>query len=315
MLQQTTVKAVIPYYKRWLEVFPDVEALARARLQTVLMMWQGLGYYERARNLHAAAKIFVNKYGGKIPAEYDKLEKIPGFGPSTTAAVLSLAHDQLHPVLEANVRRVMMRILGIHGEANGRHDPSILAELRSIIPIKSSGLFNQALMELGALICRARNPLCLSCPVSSFCRAFTRGEQEVIPKPRKRTYRRIEAVVGIIEKDGRFLIQKRPATGLLAGLWEFPGGRVKRGETREKAIGREIKEELGAEVAQAAFLVKVHHSYTQFQVDLYAYACRLRTDPVPNSGQQKWVRIGDLHKYPFPSGNAKIIQFLENRRE
>jgi A/G-specific adenine glycosylase len=315
MLQQTTVNAVIPYYERWLEIFPDVKALARARLQTVLKMWQGLGYYERARNLHTAAKIFVNKYEGKIPAEYEKLDKIPGFGPYTTAAVLSLAFHKPHPVLDANVRRVMMRILGIHGEANGHHDQSILAELQTIISIKSAGSFNQALMELGALICKARNPLCLLCPVQPLCRAFKRGEQEIIPKPKKRTYRRVEAVVGIIEKDGRFLIQKRPATGLLAGLWEFPGGKVKRGETREKAVAREIREELGAEVAQATFLVKVNHSYTQFQVDLYAYACRLRMDPAPNSGRQKWVRIKDLRKYPFPSGSAKIIQFLENMRE
>jgi len=313
MLQQTTVQAVIPYYERWLKDFPDVESLAKARLQKVLRTWQGLGYYQRARNLHTAAKILVKKYEGKLPADYETLKTLPGFGPYTTAAVLSLAFKKTYPVLDANVRRVMMRILGIEGQADGRPDLSILTELQIIIPRRCPDLFNQALMELGALICKPRNPFCLSCSAQPLCLAFERGEQEVIPKPKKRNYRRLQAVIGIIHKEGRYLIQKRPSAGLFAGLWEFPGGKIKRGETRQKAIAREIEEELDAKVEKAKFLVKVDHSYTQFRVDLYAYACRLENDPKLKPGRQKWVKLSDLHKHPFPSGSAKVVQFLENK--
>lgn len=312
MLQQTTVGAVIPYYAEWLKLFPDLEALARAPLQKVLRAWQGLGYYQRARNLHAAAKIFVREHGGEVPSDQPTLLGVPGFGPYTTAAVLSLAFNQPYPVLDANVRRVMMRIIGIHGEADGRPDKNILERLYDEIPRGSPGDFNQALMELGALICRSRNPLCLLCPVQHACRAYDDGEQEIIPKPKKRSYRHITAVVGIIERDGRIFIQKRPPAGLLAGLWEFPGGKVKRGENREKALAREIKEELGAEVARAKFLIKVDHSYTQFRVDLHAFACRIKGHIEGKAGRQKWVALKDLRKYPFPSGSVKIIQFLEN---
>jgi len=313
MLQQTTVNAVIPYYEKWLHVFPDIRSLARAPLQKVLKTWQGLGYYQRARSLHLAARIIVNQFGGKVPRDYDLLKKIPGFGPYTTAAVLSLAFGKPCPVLEANVRRVMMRIQGIHGESKASHDQTILKRLSSVIPAGRPGDFNQALMELGALICRSQNPLCLLCPVQSSCWAFKRGEQEVVPKPQKRSYRKITSVVGIIKKEGRYLIQKRPSSGLLAGLWEFPGGKLKRGETREKALVREIKEELGADVDKAKFLVKVDHSYTQFRVALHAYECSLKNDPALESGKQKWVSLKDLHKYPVPSGSAKIINFLETR--
>jgi A/G-specific adenine glycosylase len=313
MLQQTTVSAVIPYYLRWLKAFPDVASLARARLQEVLKTWQGLGYYQRAQNLHAAAGIFAKKFRGKIPRDFETLIKIPGFGPYTTAAVLSLAYNEPHPVLDANVRRVMMRISALRGQADGRRDGRILAELRAIIPKKSAGSFNQAMMEFGALVCKSRSPECLGCPVLAFCLAFELGEQEVIPLPRKRSFRRISAVVGIIEKDGRYFIQKRPSSGLLAGLWEFPGGKVRPGESFIKALAREIKEELGAEVAKADFLIKVEHFYTTNHVMLRAYRSRLKGRPRMTRGIHKWVALGNFHKYPFPSGSAKIVRFLENK--
>ena len=313
MLQQTTVGTVIPYYEKWLTLFPDLEGLARAPLQKVLRAWQGLGYYQRARNLHAAAKIFVRDHRGRIPADPETLLAVPGFGPYTTAAVLSLAFNRPEPALDANVRRVMMRIMGIHGQADHRPDKTILERLHDEIPRRSPGDFNQALMELGALVCRSRNPLCLLCPVQPACRADDAGEQEIIPKPKKRSSRHITAVVGIIENDGRILIQKRPTAGLLAGLWEFPGGKMRRGESREKALAREIKEELGVEISRAIFLVKVEHSYTQFQVDLHAFSCRLKREPELKAGRRKWVTLKDLRKYPFPSGSVKIIRFLENK--
>jgi A/G-specific adenine glycosylase len=315
MLQQTTVPAVIPYYKKWIQVFPDIKSLASSPITKVLKVWQGLGYYQRAKNLHRAARIIVRNFGGKIPQNYEDLRSLPGFGPYTTAAILSLAFDKPFPVVEANVRRVMMRLLLIRGEAHPMNDRLFLSWLQPLLPRKNIGLFNQALMDLGALVCRAQNPLCLLCPVQAFCKAFKVGEQEVIPSPKKRSYKKIETVVGIIQKNGKYLIQKRPSTGLLADLWEFPGGKRKAGETLGDALRRELKEELGADVRQTKFLVKVQHSYTQFQVSLYAYECSLKAKPKSSNNLLRWVTIRGLRHYPFPSGSAKIVNFLEEREK
>lgn len=146
-----------------------------------------------------------------------------------------------------------------------------------------------------------------------FCLAYKQGEQEVIPAPRKRNYRKIETVLGIIKESGKYLIQKRPSTGLLAGLWEFPGGKRKKGETREGALRRELREELGAEVKEEKFLLKIRHAYTQFQASLYAYECTLRSKPRLRRDSQRWVAPWALKQYPFPSGSAKVVRFLEKR--
>jgi A/G-specific adenine glycosylase len=314
MLQQTTVGAVIPYYEKWLKLFPNIKSLAHAPLQKVLKAWQGLGYYERARNLHRAAKILAKKSCGKLPDRYEELRALPGFGPYTTAAVLSIAFGQSYPVIDANVRRVLMRIYGIRGEADAGHDKNLLGRLMPHFPKKYAGTFNQALMELGALICKPRNPLCLLCPVQSFCQAFDRGEQEIIPRPKKRTSHKIEAVVAIIRRDGKVLLQKRPSTGLLAGLWEFPGGKKKSGESLKAALAREIREELGADLGQARFLMKVRHSYTQFDVTLHAYEGILQGEPRLKKYLHRWVALRSLQNYPFPSGSAKIINALQEEQ-
>ncbi|MGZ5438479.1 MAG: A/G-specific adenine glycosylase, partial [Candidatus Aminicenantales bacterium] len=191
MLQQTTVPAVIPYFERWVRVFPDVRSLARAPLRKVLREWQGLGYYQRARNLHQAARRVAREYGGKIPADEKALRRLPGFGPYTTAAVLSLAFGQPLPVVDANVRRVLMRILGLRGQAEPRVDKDLRVFLDKFFPASAPGDFNQAMMELGALVCRSRSPQCLACPVRRFCRAAREGIQETIPLPKKLTLQKI----------------------------------------------------------------------------------------------------------------------------
>ncbi len=314
MLQQTTVRAVVPHYARWLRIFPDVEALARASLHEVLKAWQGLGYYQRARNLRLAARIICQRYDGAIPAEYEALIGLPGVGPYIAAAVLSLAYDKPFPVLDANVRRVGMRLYAIHGKASSRSDNILLEKIRGHFPAKYAHDYNQAMMELGALVCRPLNPSCLVCPVQRFCLAYESGEQEVIPTPRKRAFQKIEAVVGIISDGRRYLIQKRPAKGLLAGLWEFPGGKKKKGESLRAALHREIKEELGVEVRNERLLFKVRHAYTHFQVNLFAFECELESAPRIRSPVQRWVSLPALKRYPVPSGSARIVGLLEDRR-
>ncbi|MCX6571058.1 MAG: A/G-specific adenine glycosylase [Candidatus Aminicenantes bacterium] len=314
MLQQTTVPAVIPYYERWLKVFPDIGSLSRASLRKVLREWQGLGYYQRARNLHKAAKTIVREYGGRIPDDECTLGSLPGFGPYTTAAVLSLVYGKPQPVIDANVRRVLMRVLGLRGTAEARVDKTLRAFLETVFSKDSPGDFNQAMMELGALVCRSRNPQCLACPVREFCRAAREGTQEIIPRPRTLGLEKIEAVVAVIEKDGRILIQKRPSRGLLADLWEFPGGKVERGESLVQALRREVREELGAEVEDVRRLTTVHHAYTRFQVTLRAYACKLRDEDFKTGPRRRWVTLNSIRRYPLPSGSVKIVDFLAARR-
>lgn len=314
MLQQTTVQTVLPYFTKWIKIFPTLKDLSQAPLQKILKSWEGLGYYQRAKNLHAASRIIMEKFKGRIPQDYKALKELPGFGPYITAAVLSLAYDKPFPVVDANVRRVLMRLKGTQGETDPKNDKALLDFLSGYFPEKKPGIFNQAMMELGALVCRPKNPSCLLCPLNDYCQAFKNGEQEVIPLPKKMNYRRIEAVVAIIRKNGKFLIQKRPSKGLLADLWEFPGGKKKSGETLEEALHREIKEELRTDLQSEKFLIRVNHAYTQFQVTLYAYECRLKDRPRLNKNHHRWVTLRAMRHYPFPSGSAKIIKYMERKK-
>jgi A/G-specific adenine glycosylase len=206
-----------------------------------------------------------------------------------------------------------MRLMNISSEANPNKDNELKQHLMAYIPSNGTSLFNQAMMEMGALVCRPKNPLCLLCPIIDFCTAYKQGTQEIIPKPKKRQYKRIETVVGIIKDRERYLIQKRPSDGLLGDLWEFPGGKKKKGESLRNALQREIREELKAENKIGKFLTQVQHSYTQFQVTLYAYECFLKSQPCLLNGIHRWSTLKGFRKYPFPSGSVKIIRHLEER--
>ncbi len=310
MLQQTTVRAVLPYYKRWIALFPDVRVLARARLEKVLRAWQGLGYYERARNMHRTARLLVRDYGGRIPSDEALVSRLPGFGTYTTAAVMSLAYNKPLPVVDANVRRVLMRLLGIEGPARSAGERTLVARLRTFFPSAQPGLFNQAMMELGALVCRSRNPLCLSCPVRPYCRAVEAGKQDIIPEPKRRSTQKIEAAVAVIDRDKRYLIHKRPPHGLLAGLWEFPGGKLEPGERPEAALRREVREETGGDVKNVRPLTTVKHAYTQFSVTLRVYLCEFRQVPELPKDVYRWVTLPSLRRYPLPSGSVRIVDVL-----
>jgi len=315
MLQQTTVAAVIPHYEKWLRLFPDVFALARSPLPKVLKAWEGLGYYDRARRLHQAGRILCRDLDGKLPDTSEELRRLPGFGPYITAAVLSLGYGRPLAVLDANVRRVLMRLDRIRAASAAGVDKALKRRLDDLLDRNRPAAFNQAMMELGALVCRPRNPRCPVCPIQAFCRAFESGEQEIIPPPKRRPCERIETAVAVIESHGRYLIQKRPPSGLLAGLWEFPGGKREKGESLKAALRRELKEELGAEVETARLALKLRHAYTRFLVDLYAYETVLKDIPPLDGRRHKWVARRSLKMYPFPSGSARIIRFLEEREK
>jgi A/G-specific adenine glycosylase len=309
MLQQTTVNAVIPYFEKWLTAFPTVHHLARAPLQKVLAQWQGLGYYNRARNLHRSAQHIVTHHKGLVPVDPILARKLPGFGPYTVGAVLSIAYDQKLPIIDANVRRVVMRLLAAEGEADTKQDKKVLEFLHQVLPDKQIGDFNQALMELGAMVCRSKEPLCIQCRVSKYCSAYKAGKQEIIPTPKKRVVTDIEAVIAIIEKDGKYFIQKRPSKGLLADLWEFPGGKLEKGESHKEALIREIKEEVDISPSAIKHLFDVQHFYTQFRVKLSVWQFEPKTWPKIDQNH-RWVSPKGFSKYPMPSGSAKIVERL-----
>lgn len=310
MLQQTTVAAVIPFFERWFNLFPTVKELAAADIQDVLKAWQGLGYYARARNLHKAAQRIVAEHQAVLPQDPKVVRALPGFGPYSTGSVLSIAYDLPLTIIDANVRRVVMRLLAIEGMADTKQDAGIEAYLQSVFPKSNAGDFNQALMELGALVCRNKEPLCIMCPVANFCKAFAQGKQEIIPTPKVRVIKDISAVIAVIRHKNRFLIQQRPSTGLLADLWEFPGGKIEEGEKPEQALVREVKEELGVHVTSHKFLFDVVHFYTQFRVNLAVFLCGV--SPIPKEGARlRWVSLSTMHQYPMPSGSAKIVQKIE----
>ncbi len=309
MLQQTTVSAVIPYYENWIKIFPNVESVARAPLQKVLKVWQGLGYYTRAKNIHASSQVICKEFNGQIPSDPEVLRKFPGFGPYTIGAVLSIAFNQRRPVIDANVRRVVMRLQAIKGFADPSQDTKVLGFLDKIMPNKEMNLFNQALMELGALVCRNREPRCLVCPVKEFCQAYQKGIQELIPTPKRTIIKEVHVAIAVIEKNGKFFIQKRPSNGLFADLWEFPGGKIEKGESPQEALQREIKEELGVRIQSSRPLMNVQHYYTQFRANLKVFACSV--NPLPKSdASHKWVPHRNFTDYPMPSGSAKIVERL-----
>ncbi|OGX06867.1 MAG: A/G-specific adenine glycosylase [Omnitrophica WOR_2 bacterium GWA2_47_8] len=309
MLQQTTVAAVIPFYERWVKVFPVVQHVAKAPLQKILKAWQGLGYYSRARNIQKAAKLIVKNFKGKIPSDQEALKTLPGFGPYTIGAVSSIAFDKRVPIIDANVRRVVMRYLALEGFADTSYDTEILKFLDKVMPQKGNNVFNQAMMELGALVCLSRSPACMFCPVNVGCEAYKQGRQEVIPQSKKKEIKEINVAIALIEKDKKYFIQRRPKGGLFADLWEFPGGKIEKGETPKQALFREIKEELGIELGSAEPLMNVTQFYTEFKANLHVFRCE-SAQVLSENSTRKWVPRQKFSDYPMPSGSVKIVKKL-----
>ena len=314
MLQQTQVDQVLPYFYRFIEAFPTVEALARASLSEVLKVWEGMGYYARARNLHRAAQRIVEDYGGKIPDTFKGLSQLPGIGPYTVRAILSIAYHQDYPVLDGNVIRVLCRVFHIDKDPrSGMVKRELLQLAGELLPPGKAGIFNQALMELGALVCRPQGPTCLLCPLRSLCQAQASGDPTALPvKAPKKTLPHYHICVGIIWKDHQVLIALRPLEGLLGGLWEFPGGKLEEGESLEACVVREVREELGIEVKVDKPFRVVRHAYTHFRITLHSFHCTyLSGDPKPlGCIDWKWVSPDDLPRYAFPKANKKILEKL-----
>lgn len=314
MLQQTQVDTVIPYFRRFTKRFPTVRALADAPLDEVLKLWEGLGYYARARNLHRAARIVANEFKGRFPKTVEGLMRLPGVGRYSAGAIASLAFGVDAPALDGNVARVLCRIFAIRRDPRETQARDELWSLAgSLLPKGQAGKFNEALMELGATICTPHAPKCEICPIAAHCEARRRGIQEQLPVKRARKLTpHYEVTAAVIRRNGRVLIAQRPHDGMLGGLWEFPGGKRETGESLEECLRREIREELRLEIEVGEPVAVVNHAYTHFRITLHAFECRVRSGMARAIGVAdfKWVRMSELDRYAFASTDRRIIQAL-----
>jgi A/G-specific adenine glycosylase len=317
MLQQTRVETVLDYYERFTRAFPRVEDLARADDAKVLKHWEGLGYYGRARNLLAAARSVVRESGGRFPDTAEEWLGLPGVGRYTAGAIASIAYGERTPVLDGNVKRVLARLHHIRESIDDAATVDRMWALAGeLVSARAPGDSNQALMELGARVCRPRNPRCGDCPVRAHCRARAAGEVASVPVRRaKKTVPHHEIVAAAIRKNGRFLFGRRPLEGLLGGLWEFPGGKVEAGETHAQALAREIREELGVAIEAGALLAVVRHAYSHFRITLHLYEGAVKSGrPAPGYHTElKWLLPSQFDRYAFPAATLKLFPALAAR--
>jgi A/G-specific adenine glycosylase len=313
MLQQTQVQTVLPYYQRWLATFPSVAALAAADQQTVLKLWEGLGYYARARNFHRAAQVVVAEWGGDFPRTLATAMALPGIGRTTAGGILSAAFNTAIPILDGNVKRVLSRLLALP-VAPRRAEPQLWQWSEQLLDPSHPRDFNQALMDLGATVCTPRQPSCDQCPWQPVCRAAQLQLQSVIPmrEPTNPIPLKHIGVAVIWNDQQQILIDLRKQEGLLGGLWEFPGGKIEAGETVEDCIAREIREELAIEIAVGDHLITIDHAYSHFKVRLVVHHCRhLSGEPQAiECDAIRWVSLAEIDQYPFPKANTQIIDAL-----
>jgi A/G-specific adenine glycosylase len=314
MLQQTRVETVIPYYERFLEAFPTVKTLAHAPEDRVLKQWEGLGYYSRARNLQKAARIIVSDFQGRFPSTFDEIQSLPGIGKYTAGAISSIAFGLKEVALDGNVKRVLSRVYAVEEWIEKNSTLQFFEErLVCLLSPTRPGDFNEALMELGARVCVPRKPLCHECPIPADCEGYRQNRAAEFPvrKPKK-PIPHLEVVAAAIKKKNRYLLGKRPATSMLSGLWEFPGGKVEEGETHQEALKRELREEMGIEVRVKDFLVSVDHAYSHYTVTLHLYLCE-HVSGQPKTlyhSDLKWLRKSQFEEYPFPAANIKFFPYL-----
>jgi A/G-specific adenine glycosylase len=315
MLQQTRVETVIPYYERWMRRFPSLTDLAQATQQEVLAVWEGLGYYGRARNLHRAAQLVAQEWGGQLPSDPQALRKLPGIGRYTAGAIASIAFGLNEPALDGNIRRVLARFFNVTLPARSPAGERRFWQLAGEhLPPGRAGEYNQAMMDLGAAVCTPRAPDCPSCPLAPGCQALRLAVQEQRPvtqiKPAAPHY---TVTAAVISRGGRILIARRPPEGLLGGLWEFPGGKQLPGEGLQACLQREICEELGVQIDVGELLGVYRHAYTHFRVTLHAFCCALtgREQPQPlGVSDLRWVGEDELPAYPMGKIDRHIARDL-----
>ena len=310
MLQQTQVATVIPYYERFMARFPNVQALATSSIDDVLHLWTGLGYYARARNLHGAARVIINEYGGAFPGDVDTLQRLPGIGKSTAGAILAFAFGQRHAILDGNVKRILARYYRISGS------PTVLAVERELWELAAANTpntcvsdYTQAIMDLGAMVCRRKRPACPSCPLAVGCKAHQYGDPESYPtpKPRKARPTRQTTMVMIRNEDGHVLLQRRPPSGVWGGLWSFPEG-------SQADLRHWCAQKLGVKVKLEPAWRTIAHTFTHFELEITPIPARL-DDTVNKVMEQNgllWYNPTHPEILGLPTPVKRLLDALEN---
>lgn len=323
MLQQTQVATVIPYFERFIRRFPTVEDLAQADEPTLLSLWEGLGYYRRARSLQAAARMVVEQHDGRFPETFAEAIALPGIGRYTAGAILSISRDQRLPVLEGNTKRVFSRWAAVRG-GNESATTGLLWEIATaMLPRRKPGTFNQAAMELGALVCRVKNPSCGDCPIRSECRAAELGLQEVIPgKVTKIRYEaRTEFALVIRERfadrsdavgdaAARYLVRPLPEDGRWGGLWDFPRTTQDSHESVESAAAA-LGDQIGTAVAAGDRLKTIKHAVTKYRIALHVHRAVIDGSAAPTQ-PWRYASLQELADLPMSVTGRKIVEMLSN---
>lgn len=318
MLQQTRVETVIPFYERWMRRFPTVQSLAEASEQDVLLAWEGMGYYNRARSLHKAARQVMRDYGGKLPASREALIKLPGIGEYSAGAIASIAFGLDETAVDGNIRRVYARLFDVDTPIKSPEGLERVEQIaREQLPAGRAGDYNQALMDLGAMICLPREPRCEICPLKELCLARQNDTQAERPvKSAKPEIPHWTVTAAVIWKDGKVLLARRPLNGLLGGMWEFPGGKLEAGESLKDCLKREIVEELDALIEVGEAFGVYEHAYTHFKVTLHAFTCRFASEEPDVDGAEfvVWAAPEDLQNYPMGKIDRDIARRIVSER-
>lgn len=323
MLQQTQMERGVRYFHRWINRFPSVDDVASAKEDDILVYWEGLGYYARARNLHRAAKDIVAKHSSCVPSDYETLILLPGIGPYTAAAVASIAGNHDIVVIDANVNRIFSRILDIDEPIKNSNSQKKVRKLaESLLPEGKARIFNQALMDFGGLVCTPKTPNCELCVIQKLCRAYANGVVNLRPilKAAPKTIF-VNRLVGVIVDGGKIYMQKRKSSAVWGGLWEFPGGEAEVGSGKETALNlvTVVQKETGLEVSDDCFLVQVSHQYTNHKITLNAYTCIVKNGTASqsnptNASTYRWMTPLEMDGSPCPSGIRKVIEHLKTTK-
>ena len=316
MLQQTRVDQATPYFIRFMKRFPSLKSLAAASQDEVLKMWEGLGYYSRARNLHKAALLIAQNHKGRFPHLIKDIKALPGVGDYTAAAIGSLAFNMDLAVVDGNVIRVLSRLYAYTKDTRSTAARKELQKMADELLVKGdAGNHNEAMMELGATVCLPKNPHCEECPVSEACLGCksNRPTDYPIKAPKKKVPHLVVGAAVVVHNNGEVLIAQRRNQDMLGGLWEFPGGKQEVGETIQQCIVRELKEELDVEAEIGEYLLTVKHAYSHFTMDLHTYYARIRSgSPHPIHCQDyRWVKVSELRTFAYSKADLKIIDELE----
>ncbi|MDQ0163073.1 A/G-specific adenine glycosylase [Aeribacillus alveayuensis] len=314
MLQQTRVDTVKPFFNQFIKKFPTIEALAEADEEEVLKAWEGLGYYSRARNLHSAVKEVKETYGGKVPDDPKQLEKLKGIGPYTKGAILSIAYNLPEPAVDGNVMRVVSRILTIWEDiAKPKTRKIFESVIREIISKEHPSDFNQALMELGALVCTPTSPSCLLCPVRKHCAAYHEGVEEELPvKTKTKAHRQVQIAAAVLKKDDFYYIHKRPSQGLLANLWEFPNCETKRGNlSQKKQLEQFLQQEYGIESTIGDLAGTIQHVFSHLTWNISVFFGHVKNDTEMKEINK--VTKDEMNQYAFPVSHQKIFSLYQEQ--